>query len=736
MKILTGLTPFQKVILGLILGICTGLFFGDILAPLKIAGDIYIRLLQMTVLPYVLVSIISGLGRLDTHMAGKIGGKGGLIVVFLWLATMLSVVMIPLAYPEWTSAGFFSSSLLSVPAEFDFIRLYIPYNIFLSLSNTIVPAVVVFSILIGLALITVPGKENLLVVTDTIAATLMKVASTVAKVAPYGVFAISAAAAGTIYPEELGRLQVYLWTYLTAWTVLALVALPLFVAWGTPFKYKPLLRTASEAMVTAIATGTVLVVLPLIIERCKEMLEAEGMDNEQTNFTVDVMVPTAYSFPSAGTLMGLGFILFSGWYIGSPLGVDQYGSYIVLGTLSAFGSMAVAIPFLLDYFGMPQDQFQLYLLGSVITARFATGMAALHGFVVTLMVASAVMNRLSWRRVMQALLVSVALMGCTMFALGLILQKAIPYAYDKDTSFEAMAPLLPRVSVVETEVSTPLSADQQARSRLSVIRERGSMRVAYTSNRLPLAFRNNLGQVVGFDMDLMHGLAADLGVSLEVYRVEREELLEWIRDGRADVIVGGWSITPDRALALDFSQAYLRHNLGIITTDSRRNEFNTVEDINNSEEPIRLGFPIADYYRTPVQNLFPNAELVDMESPRDFLRGDMESVDAVVFSAEWGSAWSLLYPHSAVVVPQGMRIVVPMGIALPINDFSLKRFIDTWLELKQDNGLQQKLFDYWILGQSAVEKPPRWSILRNVLGFGAKAAEEQPTEPAAAAESG
>ena len=35
-----------------------------------------------------------------------------------------------------------------------------------------------------------------------------------------------------------------------------------------------------------------------------------------------------------------------------------------------------------------------------------------------------------------------------------------------------------------------------------------------------------------------------------------------------------------------------------------------------------------------------------------------------------------------------------------------------------DNGLQQRLFDYWILGKSGEERPPRWSILRDMLGVG------------------
>ncbi len=178
MKFLTNLSPFQRVVIGLALGIFAGLLFGEALAPLKIAGDIYIRLLQMTVIPYILVSIIAGLGRLDAHTAGNIGIKGGMVVVFLWMATMLSVVMIPLAYPEWESAGFFSSSLLAESTEFDFIRLYIPYNVFYSLAETIVPAVVVFAIIMGLALISVSEKTSLLSVADSVAASLMRVAST------------------------------------------------------------------------------------------------------------------------------------------------------------------------------------------------------------------------------------------------------------------------------------------------------------------------------------------------------------------------------------------------------------------------------------------------------------------------------------------------------------------------------------------------------------------------------
>ena len=61
--------------------------------------------------------------------------------------------------------------------------------------------------------------------------------------------------------------------FATAWFVLTFFTLPMFVAWATPFSYREVMRDARTAMVTAFALGTVLVVLPMIAERCKALLE-------------------------------------------------------------------------------------------------------------------------------------------------------------------------------------------------------------------------------------------------------------------------------------------------------------------------------------------------------------------------------------------------------------------------------------------------------------------------------
>ena len=54
---------------------------------------------------------------------------------------------------------FFSTSLVERREPFNFIDLYIPSNPFYSLANNIVPAVVLFSVVVGVSLIGVERKE-------------------------------------------------------------------------------------------------------------------------------------------------------------------------------------------------------------------------------------------------------------------------------------------------------------------------------------------------------------------------------------------------------------------------------------------------------------------------------------------------------------------------------------------------------------------------------------------------
>jgi len=180
---------------------------------LDVVADIYIKLIQMTVLPFVTVSIIGGLGSLTVAQARALARHVGIVLLLLWALTLGMVFLFPLMFPPHVGASFFSTTLVQEREPFDFVNLYIPTNPFNSLANNIVPAVVLFSIIVGTALMTTREKGRLLEVLDVISSAVLKATHFVVSLTPYGVFAIAAVVAGTLSIEDLERLEVYFVSY-------------------------------------------------------------------------------------------------------------------------------------------------------------------------------------------------------------------------------------------------------------------------------------------------------------------------------------------------------------------------------------------------------------------------------------------------------------------------------------------------------------------------------------------
>jgi Na+/H+-dicarboxylate symporter len=58
------MTFTKQIIIGLVFGLFIGVFLGAFASGFSVAGNVYIALLQMTVLPCIVVSRISNLGRI------------------------------------------------------------------------------------------------------------------------------------------------------------------------------------------------------------------------------------------------------------------------------------------------------------------------------------------------------------------------------------------------------------------------------------------------------------------------------------------------------------------------------------------------------------------------------------------------------------------------------------------------------------------------------------------------
>jgi len=305
-----------KILISLALGILVGVFFGEEVAFLDIIGEIFIRLLQMSVLPYITVSLIHSIGSLSFRAAGLLIKTAGVFLLLLWGIVFFIVLLMPLSFPSWESASYFSTTIIAGQSNTNVLDLYIPANPFNSLAFSVIPAVVLFSIALGVALIKVEGKERLLQILATLERALASITLFIVEQAPYGVFAITAAAAGTMELNDIAKMNVFTVAYISMSLLTALWVLPALVAAITPLSYKELMGPTRDALITAFAIGNVFAVLPVLLAQTKKVLDKVSKQNEEAINEIEIIIPTAYNFPKAGNILALGFVLFAGWYTG------------------------------------------------------------------------------------------------------------------------------------------------------------------------------------------------------------------------------------------------------------------------------------------------------------------------------------------------------------------------------------------------------------------------------------
>jgi Na+/H+-dicarboxylate symporter len=79
--------------------------FGDYCTPLQIIGDAFIKLLQITILPYIIVSLTLGIGGLTLDQAKLTANKAGILLLLFWGFFFAMVLGFPFAFPKWESAA-------------------------------------------------------------------------------------------------------------------------------------------------------------------------------------------------------------------------------------------------------------------------------------------------------------------------------------------------------------------------------------------------------------------------------------------------------------------------------------------------------------------------------------------------------------------------------------------------------------------------------------------------------
>ncbi len=707
------------ILLGLILGVAVGLFFGEMVRSLDFIGKAFIKLLQMAVLPYIVVSLIHGLGSLSRSDASLIATKGYKVLLFLWAVGLIVIFVFPLAFPLVETSAFFSEADVLPPKKIDFLNLYIPANIFRALAEGTIPAIVIFSVFLGFALSRIDKKETFLNVFAILAQALSRVTQMIIKTAPLGVFALTAVAAGTLTFEQLQRLQVYFVCYILMALLLTFTILPAIISCFTTFTYREIINCSKDALILGFATGNNFVILPLISSKSIELLQKANPEGKPTSTIVDSVLPLAYCFPSLGRILDIFFIVFVAWSVNYHLSLVRHLDLALAGIMSLFGSPKVGVPFLLDYLKLPASYFDLYIIADVVTRKFKVLVQAMSFQAVTLILAFAMINKwsFSFKKISVALLTNMVLIGACLMVATVGLKYIVTNVYHEDIVLKSMEIPDSVPAKVWRSPPGPLLPGEGTAGTLSRIKERGVLKVGYNAEALPFAFFNQKGELVGYDIFMAHQLARDLGVTLEFIPVERNMMDRYIERGICDIVMSAVPITAAELGKVNFTDPYLDMNAAFMVRDSRKKAFRTLKSIRKIPH-LRLAVTPANSpaERLQLKKNFPHAQIIELASIKDFFT-QAEVADALLTTDKIGKAWALLDPKFGVAAPHPVlfRYDLAYPVAITGGDHAFLDYLNQWLRLQKTSGAAQSQFSYWVLGKTPLRQTPRWSIVRNVL---------------------
>jgi proton glutamate symport protein len=325
-------------------GVEVGLDFPRIAAQSQLPGNLFLRLIQMAVAPLILTSIPAGIAAHDhLRSVGRVALKA---IIFFEVVTTAGLIIGSVA-ESISGAGWgialhvqpASDALAVQPAasgwQQTFLNIF-PQNIAQAIAENRLLQVVVFALLFGIALASLPQKNRapLVNLLQSLADTIFQLVRILMYLAP---LAAGSAMAYTVGKMGLAALvplaKLVITCYIALFAFCLLVLLPALLIFRVPIRRFSL--AAGEPVAIGFATTTSEAALPLAMERMEEL----GVPRWIASF----VIPLGYSFNMCGSSVYISLAaVFAAQAAGIHLTLGQ--QVVMLGTLALASKGMAGVP--------------------------------------------------------------------------------------------------------------------------------------------------------------------------------------------------------------------------------------------------------------------------------------------------------------------------------------------------------------------------------------------------------
>lgn len=685
-------------------GMTAGWFLGPRALVLKPLASAFVNLLTMLSVPFLVLALVHGLGRLSPSRLAALGRVGAASLGGIWTISFAACWAVSALFPLVGNASFYSDPSAAQAELPGLMSLLIPANPFHALANGVVPAVVFFCLMFAWQLAHVEGKDRLLDWLGVSLDVLIGMAGVVNRLLPLASFVLSIAAFGGINAALVSQVRVFVLAVIVVTVVLGFVLLPAIVGVVTPVGGMQVVRGSLPAALTAFLTGSAFAALPQIIGAAQSLLERDtpadpatvDAERDEQAAEASTIIPLAVNFPTAGSMLTLLFVMFAASSFDRPLTPFGQLKLAVVGTIVLFSGNTLAIGFLCALARLPAEATVVFAGLGAVVERFRSVLSAMSLIALSTVTHHGVHGqlRVSALRVgfVLAAILAPLYLACQAASGMLVLPAPIKDYYR--THSVALSP-----SIVVRKDSDE-AVQPTTRPFMTRLREGRPLRAGVQVERPPFTYRNEAGHLSGYSVALARLLADDLGGRLELVEVEPAQLLRDLEEGRIDILLSPVQVDAERLRTLAFATGFGVVRPAVVYRDERRSEVESRlghDDWAGFTVGVRRGTHLSQ--RAPT--LMPGARIETVDSPDELVtRTDL---DGLLWNDLEATAWSVTNPTcDQRLLPRAAPIL--LGYPLRASDVELAGFMRTWLEMQKTRGTLDLLYRDWMLGKSPEAK--------------------------------
>lgn len=232
----------------------------------------------------------------------------------------------------------------------------------------------------------------------------------------------------------------------------------------------------------------------------------------------------------------------------------------------------------------------------------------------------------------------------------------------------------------------------QQRDILKEVIDRGTIRIATTSDLPPYSMLAANGELQGYDVDMGKMIAEELGVKPEFLVVDAAGRITSLQTGKADITIQDFTANFKRSQVISFTDPYMVVGL-VFFTLAKRDDIKTVEDLNTAN--MKVGFGRGSTQETLVPAAAPKTTIVRFAGMADTMEAlDSGRIDGTALDNIGTSGIFAANPGKYKELP-GRYSREDISIGLPRGDFEWWRLMNMWMRDFNLSGKNDALYKKW-----------------------------------------